>query len=214
MYDFHCHTTMSDGELIPTELIRRMAVAGYTEMAIADHADYSNVEFLIASQEKVKRSAELYGVRLFTGVEITHVPPSEIADLAKYARSLGAEVVIVHGETITEPVAPGTNMAAVTCPDVDILAHPGMISDEEASLAAKNGVFLEITSRNGHNKANGHVLTSARRAGAGIVVQSDIHGPDDIINEKMRGLVARGAGMNEDEAKKVLSLTSRDILSR
>lgn len=214
MYDFHCHTTMSDGELIPTELIRRMAVAGYTEMAIADHADYSNVEFLIASQEKVKRSAELYGVRLFTGVEITHVPPSEIADLAKYARSLGAEVVIVHGETITEPVAPGTNMAAVLCPDVDILAHPGMIFDEEASLAAKNGVFLEITSRNGHNKANGHVLTSARRAGAGIVVQSDIHGPDDIINEKMRGLVARGAGMNEDEAKKVLSLTSLDILSR
>jgi len=205
---------MSDGELIPTELIRRMAVAGYTEMAIADHADYSNVEFLIESQEKVKRSAELYGVRLFTGIEITHVPPSEIADLAKYARSLGAEVVIVHGETITEPVAPGTNMAAVLCPDVDILAHPGMISDEEASLAAKNGVFLEITSRNGHNKANGHVLTSARRAGAGIVVQSDIHGPDDIINEKMRGLVARGAGMNEDEAKKVLSLTSLDILSR
>ncbi len=214
MYDFHCHTTMSDGELIPTELIRRMAVAGYTEMAIADHADYSNVELLIASQEKVKRSAELYGVRLFTGVEITHVPPSEIADLAKYARSLGAEVVIVHGETITEPVAPGTNMAAVTCPDVDILAHPGMISDEEASLAAKNGVFLEITSRNGHNKANGHVLASARRAGAGVVVQSDIHGPDDIITEKMRGLVARGAGMNEDEAKSVLSLTSIDILSR
>ncbi len=214
MYDFHCHTTMSDGELIPTELIRRMAVAGYTEMAIVDHADYSNVEFLIESQEKVKRSAELYGVRLFTGVEITHVPPSEIADLAKYARSLGAEMVIVHGETITEPVAPGTNMAAVISPDVDILAHPGMISDEEASLAAKNGVFLEITSRNGHNKANGHVLVSARRAGAGIVVQSDIHGPDDIINEKMRGLVARGAGMNEDEAKKVLSLTSRDILSR
>jgi histidinol phosphatase-like PHP family hydrolase len=103
--------------------------------------------------------------------------------------------------------------AKVTCPDVDILAHPGMISEEEAYLAAKNGVFLEITSRNGHNKANGHVVVSARRAGAGIVVQSDIHGPDDIINEKMRGLVARGAGMSEEEAKIVLSLTSEDILS-
>ncbi len=213
MYDFHCHTTMSDGELIPTELIRRMAVAGYTEMAIADHADFSNVEFLIEAQKKVKRSAGLYGIRLFTGVEITHVPPSEIADLAKYAKSLGAEVVIVHGETIKEPVAPGTNLVAVTCSDVDILAHPGMISEEEALLAAKNGVFMEITSRNGHNKANGHVLASARRAGAGVVVQSDIHGPDDIINEKMRGLVARGAGMSEDEVEKVLYLTSAEILS-
>jgi len=213
MYDFHCHTTMSDGELIPTELIRRMAAAGYTEMGIADHADHSNVEELIAAQKKVQRSAEQYGVKLFTGIEITHVPPSEIAGLAKYARALGADVVIVHGETITEPVASGTNLAAVTCPDVDILAHPGMISDEEALLAAKNGVFLEITSRGGHNRANGHVLASARRAGAGVVVQSDIHGPDDIISEKMRRLIARGAGMNEDEAKTVLSLTSAEILS-
>ena len=45
------------------------------------------------------------------------------------------------------------------------------------------------------------------------MVQSDIHGPDDIINEKMRGLVARGAGMSEDEVEKVLYLTSAEILS-
>ncbi len=214
MYDFHCHTTMSDGELIPTELVRRMAVAGYTEMAITDHADFSNVEFLIEAQKKVKKSAELYGVRLYTGVEVTHVPPEEIGEIAKYAKSLGAEVVIVHGETITEPVAPGTNLAAVTCPFVNILAHPGLISDEEAQLAAKNGIFLEVTSRNGHNKTNGHVVNVARRAGAKIVVQSDIHGPDDIINENMRNLVALGAGMSKDEAKAALSLTSKEILFR
>ena len=214
MYDFHCHTTMSDGELIPTELVRRMAVVGYTEMAITDHADFSNVEFLIEAQKKVKKSAELYGVRLYTGVEVTHVPPEEIGEIAKYAKSLGAEVVIVHGETITEPVAPGTNLAAVTCPFVNILAHPGLISDEEAQLAAKNGIFLEVTSRNGHNKTNGHVVNVARRAGAEIVVQSDIHGPDDIINENMRNLVALGAGMSKDEAKAALSLTSKEILFR
>ncbi|MDD3257679.1 MAG: histidinol phosphate phosphatase domain-containing protein [Methanocorpusculum sp.] len=214
MYDFHCHTTMSDGELIPTELIRRMAVAGYTEMAIADHADFSNVEFLIEAQEKVKKSAGLYGIRLFTGVEITHVPPGEIGEIAKYAKSLGAEVVVVHGETITEPVAPGTNQAAVSCPYVDILAHPGLISDEDAGMAAKNGVCLEITSRNGHSKTNGHVVNAARRAGAKVVVQSDIHSPDDIISENMRNLVALGAGMSKDEAKTVLSRTSKEILNR
>ena len=214
MYDFHCHTTMSDGELIPTELVRRMAVAGYTEMAIADHADFSNVESIIEAQKKVKKSAGLYGIRLFTGVEITHVPPGEIGEIAKYAKTLGAEVVIVHGETITEPVAPGTNLAAVTCPYVDILAHPGMISEEDASMAAKTGVFLEVTSRNGHNKTNGHVVDIARLTGAKVVVQSDIHGPDDIISENMRNLVALGAGMSKDEAKTVLSRTSKEILFR
>ncbi|HJJ28159.1 MAG TPA: histidinol phosphate phosphatase domain-containing protein [Methanocorpusculum sp.] len=214
MYDFHTHTTMSDGELIPTELIRRMAVAGYTEMAITDHTDFSNVEQIIAAQKKVKKSAELYGITLYTGVELTHVPPVQINELACEAKRLGAEIVVVHGETLTEPVCPGTNSAAVLSPYVDILAHPGLISDIDCQMAAKNGVRLEITSRSGHNKTNGHVYQAGMRAGASFVVESDIHSPDDIIDEKMRFLVARGAGMSEAEAKEVLSLSAADILRR
>lgn len=213
MYDFHCHTTYSDGELIPSELIRRMAYTGYTEMGIADHADFSNIEELIAAQKRVKRSAELYGISLFTGVELTHVPPEEIDELARRAKSLGAEVVIVHGETTSEPVAEGTNHAALLSDAVDILAHPGLISEEDAKLAARNGIFLEVTSRGGHNRTNGHIVSLGRRAGASFVIQSDIHSPDNIISEEMRYIVARGAGMTEDEAKAVLSLTAKDILN-
>ncbi len=214
MYDFHCHTTYSDGELIPSELIRRMAYAGYTEMAIADHADFSNVAELIAAQKRVKRSAEQYGIELYTGVELTHVPPQEIDELAHLAKELGAEIVIVHGETTAEPVAHGTNLAALKSDAVDILAHPGLITSEEAELAAKNGIFLEVTSRGGHNRTNGHIVTLGRRAGASFVIQSDIHSPGDIISEGMRYLVARGAGMDEAEAKTALSLTAKTILNQ
>ncbi len=213
MYDFHCHTTMSDGELLPTELIRRMAVLGYTEMAISDHADFSNVRELIRAEEAVKRSAELYGIRLYSGIEITHVPPDQIDELAEYAKGLGAEVVVVHGETIAEPVAPGTNAAALSSAYVDILAHPGLITDEDTRLAARNGVLLEVTSRGGHNRTNGHVLSAARRAGADVVIQSDAHGPGDLMSERMRYLVARGAGMNEEETKSVLSQTFDSLFS-
>ncbi|HJK50826.1 MAG TPA: histidinol phosphate phosphatase domain-containing protein [Methanocorpusculum sp.] len=213
MYDFHCHTTMSDGELLPTELIRRMAGLGYSEMAIADHADFSNVRELIRAEEAVKRSAELYGIRLYSGIEITHVPPDQIDELAEYAKGLGAEIVVVHGETVAEPVAPGTNAAALSSAYVDILAHPGLITDEDARLAARNGVYLEITSRGGHNRTNGHVLSAARRAGAKIVVDSDAHGPDDLMSERTRYLVARGAGMDEEETKKVLSQTFESLFS-
>ena len=214
MYDFHCHTTYSDGELIPSELIRRMAYTGYTEMGIADHADFSNVAELIAAQKRVKRSAELYGISLYTGVELTHVPPTEIDELAHLAKSLGAEIVIVHGETTAEPVADGTNHSALSSDAVDILAHPGLITEEDAALAAKNGIYLEITSRGGHNRTNGHILSLGRRAGASFVIQSDIHAPGDIISEDMRYITARGAGMTEAEAKTVLSLTAEDILNR
>ena len=41
--------------------------------------------------------------------------------LAEHARALGAKVVIVHGETIVEPVPRGTNLAAIEA-GVDILA--------------------------------------------------------------------------------------------
>ncbi|HJJ99184.1 MAG TPA: histidinol phosphate phosphatase domain-containing protein [Methanocorpusculum sp.] len=213
MYDFHCHTTMSDGELLPTELIRRMAVLGYTEMAISDHADFSNVRELIRAEEAVKRSAKLYGICLYSGIEITHVPPDQIDELAEYAKGLGADVVVVHGETITEPVAPGTNAAALSSAYVDILAHPGLITDEDARLAARNGVLLEITSRGGHSRTNGHVFSAIRRAGADAVVQSDTHGPGDLMSERMRYLVARGTGMSEEETERVLSQTFDSLFS-
>ena len=38
------------------------------------------------------------------GVEITHVPKEDIALIAREARYVGAKVVNVHGETVTEPV--------------------------------------------------------------------------------------------------------------
>ena len=123
LYDFHTHTILSDGEMLPSELVRRMAVIGYTTVAITDHVDTSNAAAVVESLLDVQESARLFGVRLLCGVEITHVPPTQIAAVARQAREAGAEIVIVHGETTVEPVAPGTNHAACICRDVNVLAH-------------------------------------------------------------------------------------------
>ncbi len=213
MYDLHTHTLLSDGELLPAELIRRAAVAGYKTVGITDHVDASNISEIIAAVAKVRDSAEEYGVDLISGVEITHVPPTEIAALAKRARDEGAEVVIVHGETTVEPVAEGTNMAACSCDDVDILAHPGMITLKEAAEAKSRDIALEITSRGGHNRTNGHVLNIAKEAGCRIVVDSDAHGPGDIMTADARIAVARGAGMSAEESARVLSQDIRQWLA-
>ena len=208
MYDLHTHTTMSDGELLPTELIRRAAVLGYTIIGITDHADASNIDTLVHTTEKVRASARAYGVRLLTGVEITHVPPVEIAVLAARAKAAGADIVIVHGETTVEPVAPGTNAAACACPDVDVLAHPGLITDEDARMAAANNIALEITARGGHNRTNGHIVQVARATGCRLVVNSDGHAPGDLMTADDRTAVARGAGMNEEECRTALDIAS------
>lgn len=212
MYDLHTHTILSDGEMLPIELIRRMAVIGYTTVAITDHADTSNTEDILAILARVRDSAQIYGVRLLCGVELTHVPPTQIAGLAKTAKELGADIVIVHGETPVEPVAPGTNHAACGCRYVNVLAHPGFITIKDARLAAKNGIAIELTSRGGHNRTNGYVAQIAREAGCQLVVDSDAHAPHDILTEQEKYIVAKGAGLTDAESREVISLNIDQIL--
>ena len=212
MYDLHTHTILSDGEMLPIELIRRMAVTGYTTVAITDHVDTSNAESVLSTLAQVRESAQIFGVKLLCGVEITHVPPAQIAGLARLSKSAGADIVVVHGETPVEPVAEGTNRAACTCKYVNVLAHPGLITLKDAEAALKNGIALEITSRGGHNRTNGHVARIAKEVGCQLVVDSDAHAPHDILDKRAKNIVARGAGLSEAECKQVISLNIDQLL--
>jgi len=211
MIDLHTHTLFSDGELTPSELVRRARVTGYQAIALTDHADFTNVDFLLEGAKKARYLEESYDIKVLAGVEITHVPPKLIPGMARMAKEGGAEIVVVHGESPVEPVAALTNLAAVECEDVDILAHPGFITEEEAKLAADNGVYLEITARYGHNVTNGHVALMAKRAGVKLVVNTDTHSPENLITRERALAVARGAGLSEQEARVTLE-NSKDLL--
>ena len=204
--DLHTHTVYSDGELIPAELVRRAMVLGHDAIAITDHVDMTNVEFVVSNVVKAVELCEDY-IKVIPGVEITHVPPSKIDKVAKLARKYGAEWIVVHGETVTEPVAPGTDRASVENPEIDLLGHPGFITMEEAQMAADNGIILEVTGRAGHNITNGHVVNMARAVGAKMVIDSDTHQPENLMDEASARVVARGAGMAEEEVELAINVT-------
>ena len=207
MIDLHSHTFFSDGALVPAEHVRRVEVLGYQAIAITDHADSSNIHLLIPALIKAAQDLNpVNATQLIVGVELTHVPPALIAPLAKQSRALGAQLIVVHGETPVEPVAPGTNHAACSCTDVNVLAHPGLITPEDALLAKENGIALEITSRGGHNRTNGHVARIAREAGCQLVVDSDAHAPHDLLGKAEKEMVARGAGLSVSETEGIMSL--------
>ena len=211
MIDLHTHSIFSDGELIPSELVRRASVTGYRAIAITDHADFSNLDYMIPRIAKVaKKLGDNFGTQVLFGVELTHIPPALIEDAAAEARNLGAQLVVCHGETIAEPVAPGTNRAAILA-DIDILAHPGLISAEEVSLARENGVFLEISTRKGHSLCNGHVAAMARKYGADLVINTDSHSPGDLTPWEKAREVALGAGLTEDEVEKARCNSERIV---
>lgn len=199
MIDLHTHSLFSDGELLPSELVRRASVIGCQAVAITDHADSSNLDWVIPRMVQVCRDLKAHWqVRAIPGVELTHIPPDLISPLTVRARTLGAQIVLVHGETIVEPVPPGTNQQAIAA-GVDILAHPGLIAEEEVVLAREKEVFLEITARKGHSLTNGHVARLAKKVGASLVLNTDTHAPDDLISQDYALKIALGAGLtNED----------------
>jgi putative hydrolase len=111
-------------------------------------------------------------------------------------------------------VEPGTNRASVECEDVDLLCHPGLITDEEARIAAARGCFLEISGRKGHGFANGHVVRTALAAGAPLVLDSDGHEPSDLLSEEFCRLVLRGAAVPDSEVETILQHNPQRLIAR
>ncbi|HCA46646.1 MAG TPA: PHP domain-containing protein [Armatimonadetes bacterium] len=215
VYDFHTHTTLSDGVLLPMELIRRCVVNDYAALGIADHGSASTMGRVIREVRRDCRLAQQYwGFSAFAGIELTHVPAAAIGDLAAEARRIGAAFVVVHGQSPGEPVEPGTNLAAVSCADVDILAHPGDLTEEEARIAAENGVALEVTAKDGHSLGNGRVARLAIEAGATILVNSDGHTPGQLLTEEKARRVARLAGLSPREVEQAVVEKAEAFVAR
>jgi len=200
LIDLHTHTIFSDGVLTPSELLQRAYKKNYKAIAITDHVDFSNYEFVIDNLLKLKIEIKnVSKITFIVGVELTHVIPEKIPELAKLSKKRGAEIVVVHGETIVEPVPNSTNHFATLSPDVDILAHPGIISEEDVKNAIKNNIFLEITTRKGHSLTNGHVLKTAKKYNAKLLINNDAHSPEDLVDFSLAKKIVIGAGGTEED---------------
>ncbi len=209
MIDLHMHTLLSDGVLLPSELIQRAYSAGYRALALTDHVDRSNIDFVIPRiVEVIEEISEFSQLTVIPGAEITHVPPELIAKLVQRARDLGAKLVVVHGETLAEPVAGGTNRAAIEA-GADIISHPGLISMEDALLAKERGIALEITSRKGHSISNGHVAKIAMETGVQLIINTDSHAPEDLITLGQAKIILQASGLAEKNIEQILSNSER-----
>jgi histidinol phosphatase-like PHP family hydrolase len=200
--DLHTHTIFSDGELMPSELVWRARAANYDTIALTDHIDQSNIDFVIPRITKISTVlARRTGLTVIPGAELTYVAPEDISRVAGRARRLGAKIIVVHGETVAEPAIPeGTNHAALLS-NIDILAHPGELSEEDACLAKERGIYVEITTRSQHAVTNGTVLQRACAAGALMVMNTDTHGPEDLLTMEKAFQILKNAGVQDADIK-------------
>jgi putative hydrolase len=215
LYDFHSHTFHSDGVLSPLELIRRAVVRGYSCIAVTDHIGAGSLSRVINEvSEDCALARSCWNVLAVPGVELTHVPCDAIDDVARRAKNLGAWIVVVHGETSVEPVQEGTNLAAVKSEYVDVLAHPGHMTQEVAELAASKGIFIEVTTRRGHCITNAHVAGLASKAGALMLLNSDTHEEEDLLTEELAQDTLRQAGISSRKFRQILEYNPLKLLQR
>ncbi|MCS7299636.1 MAG: histidinol phosphate phosphatase domain-containing protein [Spirochaetia bacterium] len=213
MIDLHSHTFFSDGVLSPNELVQRARQFGYKALAITDHVDASNVDFVVKEIVNFCNSIRSYydDIIVLPGVEITHVHPDQINEVAELAKKRGAKIVVVHGETIVEPVERLTNRKALESKFVDILGHPGLISEEEVKIAVSNGKYIEITARKGHSLTNGYVAKVCKKFGAMMVIDTDTHTPDNLITKDFAYKILKGAGLEDEDIARVFK-NSEDLV--
>jgi histidinol phosphatase-like PHP family hydrolase len=213
-YDFHCHTFLTDGRASATDMWYEADRLGHKALAVTDHVALDDPQPLLDRLRREAKAWEGEDLTTLVGVEVTMVPPRRIPEVVRAARRAGAEVVIVHGETMANVVPIGTNRASVELNDVDILAHPGFITVEEAELAKAHDVILEISARNLHMTTNGHVARTALEVGNDLVVDSDAHAIEQLVPSHLARQVARGAGVPESSVGRVLRETPIRLLKR
>lgn len=215
IYDFHTHTFLSDGENSPIELIRFAVALGYRCIALTDHGSYSNLDFIISMVRRDCELAEKYwNISAIPGIELTNIPAKSINNMAREAKELGARMVVAHGESIVESIEPGANLEAVKSEYIDLLAHPGIFTLEEAKLAAQNGIFVEISSRAGHSLTNGVVANVGREAGVKFLINSDAHSHNDLFKSDMQERVGLGSGLKKDEVEEIFNKNYKEFLKR
>lgn len=194
-FELHSHTKFSDGAASIDEMVLKARELN-NAIAVTDHILDMNFKNFLKNREIY---GKIYPDVIF-GVEITRVKPEEICKIAKEAYN-NSMLVIVHGETPGDFFVPkGTNKAAVECEYVDILAHPGFISEEEARKAKDNEVLIELSARKIHNSSNKKIAKLCKDLGVKMVVNTDSHSPDELITYEDAMKIALDSGLSMQEA--------------
>ena len=216
-YELHSHTIFSDGKLLPLALVIEAAFRKVSVIALTDHVDPSNIDWTMKNIVSfVKQIDNKLPIKVIPGAEVSYLPPKMIEEYCKKAKRLGAKLIIVHGESPVESAVPkGTNQAALKLKGlVNILAHPGWITEELAQQAKDNDIYLELSARKGHSQGNKHVAKVAKKVGAKLLLNTDAHSDKDLITQKQALQIAKRAGLNDEEAIKVVRDNPRELIKR
>lgn len=206
MIDMHLH--VGDGFLSPAQAMNLAQRAGYKAVALTLRGDVTIFDRLAPLRVACKQYSLYAGIDAFAAIELVHIPPQLMSESVGLAREAGAQVVLAHGESPVGLAVQGTNSAALLA-GVDILAHPGNISEEDAAVAAENKVYLELTGASGHAVSNALVAARAFSQGCGLVFGSNARSLHDFYDAptsmNFENALIRGACISSENVQRMRS---------
>ncbi len=227
--DLHMHSTWSDGAYSIEEMIDACRAKGYQYMAITDHSQYLKVangltsERLRKQRDEIKRLNEKYDdFTILSGVEMDILPDGSLDYDDELLADMDLVIASIHSsfsqprEKIMERLK-----TALINGHVDIIAHPtGRIIgrregydvdiDMLIELAKETNTALELNANPNRLDLNPENLKKAQDAGVMIVINTDAHKIDTLVDMEVgvavakKGWIAKSSVLNALDTEGIL----------
>jgi DNA polymerase (family 10) len=210
--DLHSHTTLSDGRNSMREMAEAARDRGYEFLAITDHSashgfgdDVPPDELLRQIERVAKANGDVEGITVLAGTETNILPDGRLDYEDELLSQLDWVVASVHTSfRMGEREMTDRMIAAIEHPLVDAIGHPtgrligrrepyALDLDRVIEAAARTGTFLEINANPNRRDLPDNYARGAAAAGVTLVVDSDSHGVDTLVNMRYGVATARRA---------------------
>ena len=211
--DFQMHTHWSDGANSVSEMAEACEARGYRYAAITDHAHGLRIARGMSMDAARQQHREIEransrrpSFRILKGIEANIDRDGQIDLTAAEAREFDLVLAAPHSALRSADDQTGRFLTAVSNPHVRVLAHPrgrmagrrqGVVADWDRVFieAARRGVVVELDGDPSRQDLDFAIAARALAAGCLFALDSDAHGPDELVYAETALAHARLAGI-------------------
>jgi DNA polymerase (family X) len=209
--DLHMHTTLSDGHASVEEMAAAARELGYEYIAITDHSashgfgDDVQPDELLRRLEEIRSLPDDLGIQVLAGTETNVLPDGSLDYADDVLEQLDWVIASLHTSfRLNEKKQTERMLRAMEHPLVDAIGHPTgrllerrepypLDLDRVIAKAVETGTFLEINANPDRRDLNDVYARAAAEAGVTLLVDSDAHWPDTLMNMRYGVATARRA---------------------
>jgi DNA polymerase (family 10) len=232
--DLHMHTTWSDGKYSTEEMVEAARKRGYKYVAITDHSKSLGVAGGLSDEDLMKHTEECRAldakysdIRVLAGTEVDIRQDGTLDYSDELLAKLDFVVASVHSGFKQDRATLTTRVVrAMQNPHVRVIGHPTgrllgdrdpyeLDFDEVMKEAARTRTCLEVNSNFHRLDLNDMHCRKAREMGVHVIISTDSHNYDDLLNlpygvaTAQRGWIEKDRVLNARPVEEMLAFKSR-----